>query len=142
VKRRGRPRGSRDRRPRKPRFAQTTEPNQHDDDLNAPEHANIGHNGGPRFDREEERRVSQQFAWKTKQWGKLVGIGLSSVQALIKTGEIQSLKIGSQMVLITTPPAQWVERKLREQAALPAGEVLPKIRRTKPSRPHLVKKQA
>jgi hypothetical protein len=59
------------------------------------------------------------------------------VNDLIRCGEIKSIKLGPQLVLVVTSPHDWITRKLAEQAALPPGELLPQIPRRR-RRPQVV----
>src|SRR5262249_9177253 len=82
ARRPGRPPGSRDKRPRRPRFAPPdAEPKQHP---TPQQRAEIN----SRL-RREEPRVPEQYAFKVKQWADALGLGISTVQALVKAKEIQ-----------------------------------------------------
>lgn len=51
---------------------------------------------------------SGKVAWRVKEWAESVGLGLTTVNKLIKARRISSVLIGDRR-LITTSPAKFIE---------------------------------
>jgi hypothetical protein len=142
TRKRGRPLGARDKTPRRPRFGQPSEPNRHRSPRKRQRDAEpvqgdvpVADVGGPPPERQQP--VPAQYGWKKRAWAQLVGVGVSTVDDLIRCREIEHIKLGAQLVLVVTHPQDWIRKKLEQQAALPPGETLPKIPRRR-RRPQLV----
>jgi hypothetical protein len=143
TRKRGRPLGARDKSPRRPRFGQLSKPNRHQPRKRQQAAEPVLPVADVAVERPQPPEWQQpvpaqpQYGWKKRRWAQLVGVGVSTVDDLIRCREIEHIKLGAQLVLVVTHPQDWIRKKLEQQAALPPGETLPKIPRRR-RRPQLV----
>jgi hypothetical protein len=62
--------------------------------------------------------TTARAGWPILDWAHATGIGRSMAYILLKRGELESVRIGKRRV-ITTPPAEFLDRLAREQRTTP-----------------------